>query len=359
MVTPTIVQNTQTTHLELRANAMQRILSRELIDLLNDERFTDNLTEQLRGWYRDFTNAYQTALDMHEEGATTRVFQAYRGLLEQLLSDPITQVPFDENVLLGSDGIAYSREFINRYIMGVPLRYRHRAPLNPANKKAFTTTPHQVASAFVRWLGLRDATFATRRAQADRTISPLFNRLIGTHIRDQEALLRQRRREDIIQERVLDALVPVEAAIRDRLAPYHAIDAAAHAAIRAELADDDEQEREMTENMFQAVQDMNERIAALEAALPEMREVLRQNTERLNALDERYSDLQRQIDATAKAIEKSKKDILGDLLTGLVVIGVCCFAGWGITQIAQHWGIHAVGSAGMSGGAGTIGITFF
>lgn len=356
MVTPVQTEiTTVSTAAILRENAIRRIITPELESALTNESLTDSLSIDLRGWYRDFMQALHIASRL-EVGAIGYATDQYIGLLRDILKDPVTQAPFEDDVLLGSDGHSYSRMTIYRYTNGVPRTYRNRSPFNPNSEDVFTTTPHPIAGIVVRWLLMRDHNFAAHRAQIQQEVAASFDRTMRRRILEAQQQASEARRAAITTNLVTAGVQLSRDVIAARFNQIDRIDERARAAIEAEIARPDEEEARMTTDMFRSIEEMQEAIRQMQEQLPAMNESLMQTRTQIDNVDAKLKELNDQIQATADAIKKAKKNILGDLLKGLVVIGVCCFAGWGLTQLATKlgWGA-ATGTATVSGGVASGG----
>ena len=110
----------------------------------------DTMTHLIDNWQHGFRYALRTNANEHEVGAY------YISLLQQILRDPISDEPLNENAVLGSDGNTYSPISLNVFFLSLPDIYRNRSPLelefeNPA---PFVTYPHPhpVVSHLIGWL---------------------------------------------------------------------------------------------------------------------------------------------------------------------------------------------------------------
>lgn len=338
----------------LRETVVRRILSQDLVTALRNEAVNDPLTNLLREWHTDFIRALDIAV-RRGGGAVEYTTNHYIELLGRILIDPVTGAPLEEEVFLGSDGRTYSRMTLYMFRNGVPVRYRNRSPLDPMNEAVFTAEPHPVAGTFVRWLSLRDPLFGDERIRERRAAARVFDRDMTLRIRRGEAQAREERREAELAARVAAEMERRKAAIQAAFAPADEMDARAHAAIAAEIQRPDEQERIRGIAMRQEVDAMQNQIAAMRADMPAIQARIADHHARIDGLDAQYAEINTQIQATAKAIEDKQKDEFGDALKAIAIIGVCCFAAWGITHIAAAGGSSAVGTAGVSKGAGYIG----
>ncbi|MCX6991401.1 MAG: hypothetical protein NTX49_10150 [Chlamydiae bacterium] len=340
----------------LRETAARRILSPELETALSNEALNDPLTEQLRGWHRDFIAALNIAV-AQGNGAVGYTEDRYKDLLARILRDPLTG-PFEEDVFLGSDGRTYNRITLYMFRNGVPERYRNRSPLDPLNEAVFTDQPHPIARHFVRWLNIRDNLFTDARTRERRAAQAVFDRDMTVRIAGGEQGARAARREAALAARVAEETERRRAALNARFAPVDAMDAAAHAAIAAEIQRPDEEERLRGIAMRAEVDAMAVDVEAMLADLPAMRARNAEHHNQIEGLDHRYAEINVQVQATAKAIDDKKKDEMGDALKAIAIIGVCCFAAWGISLLIPA-GAPAAGTAGVSQGTGTAGFAIF
>lgn len=107
----------------------------------------DELTQVVQTWLARFKEAAQLR---HVPPA--QVLDQFLTLLEKILVIPGCNFPLDEEALLGSDGIVYSRKFLclNRARSEAP--YDVRSPFRPDDPRPLTAEPHEPIRAVVRWL---------------------------------------------------------------------------------------------------------------------------------------------------------------------------------------------------------------
>ena len=174
-------------------------------------------------------------------------------------------------------------------------------------------------------------------------------------IRRGERAVREERREAELGARVAAEMGRRQAAIQEAFAPADEMDARAHAAIAAEIQRPDQEERLRGIAMREELDAMAGALEAMRADMPAIEARIAENHARIDNLDHRYAEINAQIQATAKAIEDRKKNEFGDAFKAIVIIGICCFAGWGITHLAAAGGSSVAGTAGVSQGTGYVG----
>jgi len=138
----------------VRDTTIRRIIPadlRELLAVINSTGSQDAMTENLRNWQQRFLTAFQKYSD------SAFVIKVFIGLLQEILLDPISHTPLDENAVLGSDGITYGSYSLALYIQSAPKELKHRSPLSPTNPASFFTIPHPVVPAFIKWLKKNNA----------------------------------------------------------------------------------------------------------------------------------------------------------------------------------------------------------
>jgi|GEM_PF-4212795 len=123
--------------------------------LLDNTSFTDQTTMSLKIWHKLFTEKLEIDPDFNETKKECFIF------LMDLLKDPITFTPLEEEAYLGSDGLTYSKKSLTIYINEIQEPYCYRSPKFPQNKDFFTVMPHPVVSEIVKWLKSNNTFTAT------------------------------------------------------------------------------------------------------------------------------------------------------------------------------------------------------
>lgn len=150
---------------------LRRRLTHELHTLR--ERITgfpqeDSLSRNLNLWLESFTNGVRLQELAGERAPLARVLERYTTYLQRFLRTPIPPfVPFDEEVLLGSDGHSYGKKFLTVYLYHETPELRKRSPMEPANEARFTVTRHLFAEEFVKWLKDRNGLLQSHELEAD------------------------------------------------------------------------------------------------------------------------------------------------------------------------------------------------
>jgi len=122
----------------------------------------DRLSQDLILWLTTFESA------MRVRGNLQECIDLHVGYLQRFLQNPIAPYPpFDEEVLLGSDGHCYGKKFLSIFLTEVEEEYRGRSPLAPADPAPFTVIRHFVAEEFVRWLSRRGSLLRCRELEED------------------------------------------------------------------------------------------------------------------------------------------------------------------------------------------------
>ena len=123
---------------------------------------SDRLSQDLILWLNKFESAMRVRENL--QGCV----DLHIGYLQRLLKSQIAPYPpFDEEVLLGSDGHAYGKKYLLLFLAAEEEPDRRRSPLSPGNPARFTVTKHYVAEEFVTWLNNRGSLLRCRELEAD------------------------------------------------------------------------------------------------------------------------------------------------------------------------------------------------
>lgn len=128
---------------------------------LAQSNMNDRLSQDIVNWHSRFVNAVGKSKNLNE------TLTDYIALLQEILVDDVRHVPLDERALYGSDGRTYSFMSYNLYQRSAPAEFRGRSPLNPKDKRPFTTTPHCNAAHMVRWLQRHNAQLHSRELEQE------------------------------------------------------------------------------------------------------------------------------------------------------------------------------------------------
>lgn len=147
-VTFTTPQTVQNIAPEVIETAFKRRLNIELNRLLEEEHLGDALSLDLVAWIEGFLSALRTNLDVGP------IFESYVTLLKEMLLDPITQTPLDQNALLGSDGYCYGYHVLCLFTYALPEELHWCSPLqlDEPSEELFLTVPHHFVRSMVNWL---------------------------------------------------------------------------------------------------------------------------------------------------------------------------------------------------------------
>jgi hypothetical protein len=220
---PSITPSTQipTVPQFLQNNVLRRQIYAELAeirDLL--PRYNDRLSQDIAVWHSNFD------LSIHTNADEEPILQNYMRLLLEVLRDPISQRPLDENCLLGSDGYTYQRETLERFGEHSPAQLRNRSPLNVNDPTHLEVRAHPLVQHLLQWHRSRSGTAVAPSQQP----APLTHQERLQRIRDQQrARIEQRAQEEReIQERMM-------AGVNNAFAPLHAQHEQAQAALTRQL----------------------------------------------------------------------------------------------------------------------------
>ncbi len=111
----------------------------------------DRLTDALQRWHQDFLFA------VRREDNVESVEKFFISAAQGTLLDAISNIPLDEEALLGSDGRVYSKKSLIVHFFKYPPGPVCRSPLEPENPLPFTVSPHFPARAVAKWLKKQNA----------------------------------------------------------------------------------------------------------------------------------------------------------------------------------------------------------
>jgi len=137
--------------IQYRETILRRRLITELNtveQMYNSVQTKDLLSSEILFWRDNFRDALNTHSNI------SSIYEKFTVLLQNILVDSLSQIPLDEQALLGSDGFCYSYKAICLLEYSLPEKYRSRAPsdLENPNQSPFTTAPHPLVAHMVKWL---------------------------------------------------------------------------------------------------------------------------------------------------------------------------------------------------------------
>jgi hypothetical protein len=128
----------------------------------------DNLSRHLILWLASFTQGVRLQEEAGQRVPLAQILERYTSYLQRFLKTSIPPfVPFDEEVLLGSDGHSYGKKFLAVYLYHERPEMRKRSPMEPGNPARFTVTRHRCAEEFVKWLKGRNLLLRSQELEAD------------------------------------------------------------------------------------------------------------------------------------------------------------------------------------------------
>ncbi len=348
---------------ELRDTGPRRALQAELAAVRNEIRYfnsNDEISREIDIWERNFTEA----LNVPNINAAA-VLQAYIYLLQQILTDTITDTPLDDKALLGTDGRTYGYKHLCIHLNKVSEHYRNRSPINPDSKDKFSTKEHLLASYMIGWLARHNAkieseeinrAFENLKPDQVQLIIPnekndRIRRVVEMQLqKDKEALRYESLRRDIQQQHIV---------LLDRLfIPFYERIQGFNTEVQGRLAN-------IAERDTQECDQINKK-------LEQLAEEIRGDQEKIETLDARISYLgdeiseagrndliiQRRIIEVDKAIKERKKNKWGTILKCVGMAAVCCVATWALSAALSSTALKA-GILPMQGGAKLMGTYTF
>lgn len=298
-------------HPDIYETALRRQLQVELTrikDLLDGSLLGDEKTQQIRLWQERFFLSLRLNIDVQA------IQDEFIGLLQEILVDPIAQVPLDEEAVLGSDGITYGGMSLTVYIHSVSEELRQRSPLNSQNPATFLSSPHPIVRHMIRWL--RDHHALLRSEEMERVYGVLMEqrRVDEAAIRNNTRMNRIRRIRERQEQRELETIqsplnrelqrttTELAQTIQEQFIPIHQQmqnSAERHFETLSSLEQRDQQQ---TERLQVRVEQLHQETSELE----QQNQQLHNRVERINKIVERRRRVQNLIQkGTQREHEKS------------------------------------------------------
>lgn len=332
----------------LHQTALRRQINAELVEigeLLSLYPSRDEITIEIMNWHEGFKKALRKQMDVQF------VLDHYIALLKDILRDPISQLPLDEESYLGSDGIVYGQSSLHLYLASVSEEVRARSLLNPLHY-----TPHHVARHLVCWLQRR-----LGQSQAPKPSEDLRQERLK-RIRERSLQLKQKQRRDVEEyEQRIRAVAAL--AVHEAFQPIHQSvqkSAQDHLAKIEELRQKDQERMQglqlklcqrdsnLKQNTFQAQLDaLQEAIEnTLEAQIRELEEGIiclkKENAlvgNQITTASQECKQVQVEIHETQKALKKRKKNWLKQVvLPTLAAVGASAFTTWAMQSMISSIG---------------------
>lgn len=324
------------TTLRRRLNAELTEISRQLDQFHMTD--TDTMSDDIAQWHRQFSRALRLNSDPE------RIRNEFIGLLQELLRDPISQAPLDDQTILGSDGRTYGFMSLRVHLNQVPEQFRNRSPLNPQNEERFTSSPHHIVRYMVGWLQghnslLRsDQINGAYQALIERGTAPQISMTQVTRIdRMRRIIEEQAQRNRKIAEdeqKATNALVQVgnrlTQTITESFAPVTQRIQSIGEQADERLDNMEESDRQQLDSIERAVTQLENDIGALTRANESLASQINAVGEEVSAAKLDDMRLQQAINETRKAIKDRKKAELKKLITTVAIIGICVFATWAL-----------------------------
>lgn len=323
-----------------------------------------NLNDALTVHIRNWKNRFSTAL-AHQN--VQHVLNENIRLLQELLRDPF-HAPFDQNSVLGSDGIAYGQMSLTLHLQSVPAQYRNRSPMNPNDPTPFTTAPHPNIQYMVQWLEshhalVHDAEIENRYQQLRNQnnapqipVAPPAANSVEARLARIFAL--QAARENANQKALNEQAAKAEAQVNQYVQNVNAINVAHEQNVKNQvdrIQNIDQNFQANLQRVNQAIENMDKQIVDLEA---DHEAVIKQNED----VKKKISDVQQQDNQLAQLIKEAELEIKKrqqqmwkDIALAVVIVGGCAFGSWALAGVLQGSGIGmSVGTT--AGGGGKLGI---
>jgi hypothetical protein len=324
----------------------------------------DPLTEGIRIWHKEFTDAIQLKTIDKE-----KVLNQFLDKLEKILIVPLCNFPLDEEAMLGSDGHTYGRKFLCVHRFKSESPFNQRSPLRPDDPTPLTAIPHEIARAMVCWLKRYRPHFSSELVEREyRQIPqdkmPLFPEKPAKANPLQEKLQRivleelarkqeheQRERELSQQRGQLEALI--DQVVFKRLTILQEQTAQKDAAMNGRLNHVEGQVqiavavfKEKYDQIESNLNNLDHEIAGLKDQLKRVgEEIISAHTDNLR--------LQTGIKQTEKVIRDREKGALKEFFTGVAVMGACVLGAWAASVIIKSMGA-ATASATVTTKANTV-----
>jgi hypothetical protein len=176
----------------------------EVHEIIERSGLHDEMTQRIRHWHEHFERA------LHSPYNSEKVCSHYITLMQQLLTDPITQAPLDALSWLGSDGTTYGNLSLEVHKLTVADEFRGHSPLDPKNPAPFHVEAHPVVRHMIGWLQRHNALLYNE--ELERTYLELLPQAnpdadrerIDRIVARQMSLDRKEAERDHLQNRALD-----------------------------------------------------------------------------------------------------------------------------------------------------------
>jgi len=327
---------------EVHDTALRRRLRAELTALFDCVKQTasrDEMTSAISLWAHEFWEA------LLQDDTDEEIFTSFVQLMQELLVEPIYNTPFDEEPILGSDGVSYGNKAYIIWKDKIDAVYKGRAPMNIDRDELFTFVPHPVVKYAVNWLKSHN------KLQNSDWINNTYNEIIlrprlERIARIKAAMVIQEPRKEPPKadpailaplkqaEKKVDELVADVAKRIDKLKIDHPPEPANGAP------------KQLIQDVRAQIAVLNKQIAVIEARNVQLAKKQAGVGQNIKEVEGQSSELQRAINNVQIAIKKQKKQRLGGVLTAVAVVAGCVLATYGIGALT---GV-AAGPAPMANG---------
>lgn len=308
------------------------------------------LNDELTGLIQNWKKSFKTSLANYRN--TQQVINQFVRLMQELLKDPLSNAPLDQNSVLGSDGRTYGDMSLSLHLNSVPAAYKNRSPLDPNNQSVFTTVPHSNVQYMVSWLESHHALLH------DATIERQYRQLVNQHHVNPpsvasalDKIQRIKQRAAAFNKEKEEKSKKLEEHMENRLNLFSQSAAA--------IAQNQSQNMAALSNRIaNAGQNFDAQMQQLNGVLNQLDQNIRQAEVDHEALNKEIAEVQsgirkgeledlllrQQIHELELEMKKKKNEWVKDLAAALIVVGACAFATFAVTTILAASGSSVSGA---------------
>lgn len=356
-VTQMILPPAQVPLSEVRDSALRRQINAELNEIRDQlHRFghQDEMSQGIAHWHQSFVDAMRLNADAQH------VLNEYIGLLQELLIDPISYTPLDEQALLGSDRRAYGRMSLCVFLNQVPPACRQRCPFSLEDSTSFTVRPHDLVRHMTQWLKnhgalLRSSDLEETYRRADKSVlsaieipslvDPTFsNRNLDERRRRiiERLALREEHRDQQMREfseQLSGTVRELNETIQNRFEAVHMQIQRNSEGQSARLDQIEQRDQRQFEALQQAQEQLEREIEEIARQNRELEEQIARVDIQIELAERDNLRLQIAINQAREAIEKRNKNWLGPVLVTLAILGGCAASTWILQNIGSSLAI--------------------
>jgi hypothetical protein len=344
----------------------------EINDVITQSGLSDPLTEQISLWSKEFGIALSKTRNVDA------LLKSYIELMQEMLRDPITLAPLDDQAVLGSDQRTYGFMSLSLYLHSVEETYKSRSPSDPSNPASFTTKPHPVARHLVAWLIKHHAHVLSEELEASykKMMADLQSHKVVQDKKSDdldERIQRHRQRKiereqtkQMLQQPVIEEISQWENSIAQliqgvasRILEKKENNFQRQMTRLDELEQKKQKElKEYNDSIQPSIEKMEQDIRELEEKIQGLEGGIIKSRRDLDEAKKTDQELQLAIDNTRKAIKKRNKSWINDLKTTVAIIGVCAIATFALQGVLVATSSTAQGALIPTSSGGSLILSF-